>query len=281
MSRSRISAPAQPPQCSRCFRTDAEGYIPLRPDWPGIFNSLQGLSKVALQTRHSYARLIHLGPVPEIVWDEAGAIGRDEAGALHLHTDLWGAARGRLSICPCCDSPGYLDILNARGGEILQFCADVNTAPAEWAACLEELVEFQPVAPVEARQSGFPLVPSGLYPLRESVDVLTPLLAALGHEQVPVRFLLRTPEVVHLRQFTLRRVGVDYPLLTASDGRTTLQLALPPVQRVMVASDLSLHLVGPGDTLLLSVGCPGEHAMSWQAALASGFPSLRPFLSPL
>lgn len=258
----------------RCFRTDAAGRIALTRDWPEIFRRMQLLPQIALQTRHTYARLIHLGPAPDVTWDETGQHGRDDAGTLRLNADLWGNAWGRLMLCACCDSPGYIDILNARGGDILQFCAAQNTAPLAWARCLEGLVDARGGLSLDGKFAGFPMIPHEVTPQREAVDALPAFLTALGDEQVPVRFLLRTPEVSHLRDFIPRRVTLDYPLLTATDFRSTLQLALSPVRGVAAAPDLSLHLAGPGDTLLLSLGCAAEHAELWRAVVQAAFPQL-------
>jgi len=276
---SRLPFSARPPACSRCFRTDAQGRIPLRADWPALFSALSPLGEIAVQSRHTYARLVHLGPPPGIVWDEDALTGRDESGSLRLHAALWGRPYGRLAICSCCDAPGHIEIHNVHGGDILQLCPTAEVSPAAWAACLDPLVEPAAAGFPADRRTGFPLLPPGLHPLREEVGELSPLLAALGARRVPVRFLLRTPEIVHLREFTPRRVVTDYPLLVATDFRTTLQLALPPVQSLAVGPDLGLHLAGPGGTLLLSLIGGACHAAAWRAALHAAFPSLRPLLS--
>ncbi len=279
MTSSRLSVSPARPACSRCFRTDAEGRIALRRDWPALFSVLRHLPALALQSRHSYARLIHLGATPEIVWDESGRIGRSEDGSLQLHPDLWGTAWGHLEICACCDSPGFVEIQNARGGDILQFCPTIATTAADWAACLEQLVAPESDEALSSRLAGFPILPPGLHPLHETAGVLPALLAAMGREEVPMRFLLRTPEVAHLREFVPARISEEYPLMTATDGRTTVQLGLPAVQGLAVGPDLSLHLAGPGQTLLLSLAPGKAHGALWRAALGVSFPSLHPFLS--
>ncbi len=262
---SRLSA--KPTVASRCFHTDAEGRIPLQRDWPALFTALQGLEEIALQSRHTYARLIHLGAPPELVWDAAGLHGRDETGALQFRAERWGEAWGRLRVCECCDSPGHILINNARGGDILELCPTANIPVASWAACLAKVATNQPSTDARGKLAGFPLLPRGLREIRETADVLPELLSALATAQAPVRFLLRTPEVMHLREFTPRRVSADYPLLVATDFRTTLQVALPPVQRLLIGPDLSIHLAGPGDTLLLSLGSGTDAASAWHAAV--------------
>lgn len=261
---------------SRCFRTDHEGRIPLRRDWPALFSTLRDLEAIALQSRHSYARLIHFGPPPEVVWDVAGGTGNDEAGTLRFRPDRWGAAFARLEMCECCDSPGHIEILNPHGGDILQLCPTVATPALAWAACLEKLAAPPAVARADGQLSGFPLLPDGLQPLPETSAVLPELLAALGREEIAVRFLLRTPEVAHLREFTPHRVAGEYPVMTATDGRTTLQLALPPAQGLALASDLSLHLAGPGNTALLSLAAGTGHAAAWRDVLPKILPGIRP-----
>lgn len=252
---------------SRCFHTDADGRIALRRDWPAIFSALQGIEEIAVQSRHTYARLIHLGPPPEITWDATGLHGRDQSGALQLRAERWGEAWGRLRVCACCASPGHIQIQNARGGEILELCATDGLAPAAWAGCLAKLVAEQPARGEPAKLSAFPQLPGGLQEILEDAGVLPALFEALRAAQASTRFLLRTPEVLHLREFIPRRVTADYPLLVATDFRTTLQLALPPVQRLVLGPDLSLHLAGPGETLLLSLA-PGTGAeRAWRTAL--------------
>ncbi|MEJ1972887.1 MAG: hypothetical protein WDM96_10640 [Lacunisphaera sp.] len=244
-----------------------------------LFSTLQELEEIAIQSRHTYARLIHLGALPEIVWNDDARIGRAEGGSLHFRTDRWGPTWGRLAVCECCDSPGHVEIQNARGGDVLQVCATATTSTLAWAACLAKLAAPATETANEVRLTGFPLLPGDLHPLREPVDILPTLLAALGREEAAVRFLLHTPEVAHLREFIPRHLIGEYPLMVATDFRTTLQLALPPVQRLACGSDLSLHLAGPGNTLLLSLAAAEAHEPAWRDALAATFPSIRSFLS--
>lgn len=275
MLTSRLPPTAQAPACSRYFRADSAGRIPLGRDWPALFRELARLEQVALQSRHTYARLVHLGPLPDLAWDASGTTARDESGWLHLRAQLWGEAWGRLAICDCCDSPGHVEIINARGGDILQLCPTVHTPPAEWADRLAAIAAPPGYGtPSTGKLAGFPLMPEGLRELGETVAVLPAFLRALGTEQVPVSFMLRTPEVTHLREFVPQRVTTDYPLLVATDFRTTLQLALPPVQGLALAPDHSLHLAGPGGTLLLSLRAHSDFTAAWCAAIDACFPSL-------
>lgn len=269
MLTSRLSPSASTSGCSRCFRTDADGRIPLTRDWRALLDTVSRLPTLAIQTRHTYARLVHLGPLPSLSWDEAGTTARDEAGSLHLRCHRWGEAWGRLALCTCCDSPGRIEIENAQGGEILQLCPVSGTPPAEWAGVLSVLALSDAAQNFSGRKlTGFPLMPESVRALPATASTVLPaLLAALGEEQIPVSFLLRTPEVTQLREFIPQQVSTSYPLLIASDGCTTLQLALSPVHGLALGPDHSLHLAGPGGTLLLSLAPGAGRSEAWCAML--------------
>jgi len=49
---------------SRCFRTSADGRIPLRTDWVGLLAAARRFQWLALQTRHPFARLVSSGRLP-------------------------------------------------------------------------------------------------------------------------------------------------------------------------------------------------------------------------
>lgn len=277
MSHSRILTLSSTPSCSRCFRTDAEGRIPLRRDWPELFAGLAGAESYALQSRHTYARLIHLGPLPTLTWDDAQRSAHDDAGTLFFRADRWGHAWGHLELCECCDSPGYIEIQNLRGGDILQICPNEETWPTAWANRLATLVEPRPLSSPEGALAGFPLIPDEARALQETSSVLPTLLHALGRLEVSVQFTLRTPEVAHRREFIPLRVSSNYPVMTVTDFRSTLQLALPPVQGITVGPDLALHLAGPSGTLLLSLAPAAEHRAAWTELLPTFLPSIAPY----
>jgi hypothetical protein len=104
---------------------------------------------------------------------------------------------------------------------------------------------------------------------------LPAFLSAVSGESVRLRVLLPTPELTHLREFTPRCVSTDSPVLTVSDLRVTLQLALPHVRAVSVADDGSAHVSGPDGTLLVSFAPAPDHADTWRTILKSHFPAVR------
>jgi hypothetical protein len=273
-----VFAPSSVPGVSCCFRTDAEGRIALACDWRALFHAVSRLGAVAVQSRHAYARLVHLGPLPTLAWSDDGLVARDETGALHLHCTGWSRAWGRLALCPCCESPGRIGVHNVNGAEFLQLCPMPQSPPAEWAECLARLTTGEMVV-TESTQRGFaaiPLLPDGLQPVAATGAVLPDLLSALGAEAVRLRVLMGTAEMTQVREFTPRCVSTDYPLLIASDIRVTVQLALPPVQGLGLADDGSLHVVGPGGTLLLSLIAAGPaHTPGWRAAIQACLPTAR------
>jgi hypothetical protein len=118
---------------------------------------------------------------------------------------------------------------------------------------------------------GFNLLPDDLRVVAASGNLLPILFSVLQHESIPFRVLLRTPEMTHLRTVTPKHVFNDPPLLTVSDGRTTLQLALPPVRTLALASDDSLHVAGCEETLLLSLAAAEGESHRWSAAIRALF----------
>jgi hypothetical protein len=234
-----------------------------------------------LQTRHTAARLVAVGPLPVLSIDRSGASVQFLAGSLQLNLAHFAQAWARLESCPCCDSPGRIEILNAAGAEYLQLCAAPEHQLTEWSDFLS------PLAPAGATADPIPLVGSVSLPLlpedaravSASPEALAPLLAALGEEGVPVRCTLMTGEARHERVFCPRDVAISGGLLTAHEPDTTCQLALPAVAGLVTecgASGWTLHAAGPGGTQLLtfSAAPDGAAASAWNAAIESAFPEL-------
>ncbi len=261
-------SPFSPAPTSRCFRTDAAGRIALRRDWPALFREITRLPAVAFQTRHAYARLVHYGPLPELEWSSSGAIARDQSSSIHLRCASWGDAWGRIAPCDCCGSPGRIEILNTHGAEFLQLCSAADRTLAEWASSLARLAAPLPrFEPARRPAVGFDLAPDGLRTVAADGELLPILFSALLRENLPVRAMLRTPEATQIRALAPAHAFVDADVLSVGDGRTTLQLALAPVRRLALASDDSLHVAGPGGTLLLSLAAAEGESRRWSAAV--------------
>lgn len=262
---------------SPCFRTDAEGRIPLTRDWRKLFQTLGRLGTVAVQSHHAYARLIALDGPPVLRWEADGLRATSDSGALRLRCSGWGGAFGRLAICPCCDSPGLIEIQNAQDADFLQLCALPGSDPAAWARCLADAAgeagTRHPVAPRVL--FGISLLPEGIRRVAATGAGLPAFFSEVAAEAIRIRVLLPTPELTHLREFTPEYVTVSDPILTVHDRRVTLQLGLPHVRALNVADDGTLHIVGPTGALLLSFASAPDRRARWRVLLQAHFPTTR------
>lgn len=265
---------------SRCFRTTPDGRIPLRCDWPALFEALRRLPLVTVQTRHAAARLIATGPLPAFAWDgDEAALAADTNGTLELHCAEWAQAWGRLEVCDCCDSPGRIDILNKGGADFLQFRGGTDCTLTAWSEIIATLAP-EGEAPDAVPSRGGPwlhLLSEDVLPLAASPEALAPLLAALGNEAIPVRCTLTTSEALHERVFRPRHVTVASEILTVHEPGITCQLALPAVRGLAVETlpgGPVLHAVGTGGTRLLTFSSAAPAGVAWNAALTAAFPEL-------
>jgi len=275
MAFTRLPLPAASGTHPRCFRTDEAGRIPVIRDWRKLFAAARQLECVALETRHACARLIRLGPMPELAWDDRGHHAADEAGTLHLRCATWGEACGRLELCGCCASPGVIEVRNATGAPFLQLCPPPHSEPAAWADFLADVAAPPPaiVTGCDRPLAGFALLPDGLPALAGAAAALPGFLARLRDNGIRLRVLLRTPEMTQVGEFTPRWINGDQPLFCAGDDALTLQLALPAVQGFGLGPDGSLHVAGHGRTLLLSLtAADPQDRRIWNDALGAAFP---------
>jgi hypothetical protein len=275
---------------SRCFRTTADGRIPLIPDWPAIFEAARTLGRIAVQTRHAYARVVATVELPAFAWtpDSRGAAAAD--GSLQFQLDERHRAWGRLAECECCGTSGRIELRNEHDLEFLQLCPLPEYAPGLWAGFLDGLAEARaacvwPGATDVARTRGrvpcsFPSIPTHALTLGRDAHVLAPLLAALGDAGVPLRCQMVTREARHTREFIARQVIVGDGLLTAGERYTRFQLGLPIV-RSLALSDADdvwvLHIGGPDDTSLLALTSGDDPAAdaAWRSTVRRAFPVLR------
>lgn len=268
---------------SRCFRTTPEGRIAVLPDWRRLLERLSLLGEVAIQTRHSYARLVTVAPVPRFDWCPQGRRACDEGGALHFRFEHWHRAWARLAYCDCCGSPGRIEVCNEQGLDFLQVCALPEYEAADWADFLDGVavsgaIDWESAAQAEGlRASWFPRLPEGAVPLTGDIDRLPRLLSMLADGEASVACVLATGEACHRRDLRLRRVDVTAGVLTAGAGLLRFQLGLPAVRQIALTTHESgprLHMAGADGALLLTLaGAGDDHGRSlWDETLRVVFP---------
>lgn len=271
---------------SRCFRTTADGRIPLKQNWAELLAAARSLGRVAIQTRHAYARLVAFREIPEfIVCPEHGYLQACD-GSMRFHCGRWHRAWGRLAECDCCGTPGRVEIHNAHSLEFLQICPIPGCEPGDWARFLE-------TAAVDCAAPGSPgpeasaaqMLPAGAFPClpvgartvsNDAVDSVS-LLNLLGGQGVPVRCALRTPEALHSRGVLTTYVDVTNGLLTAGEKGARFQIGLSAVRALAVSTNAhgdTLHFTGADDTSLLTLTAAAESdaCASWCSALREIFP---------
>jgi hypothetical protein len=267
---------------SRCYRTSAEGRIALRPDWPLLLETARGLGRVVVQTRHGFARLIAVTELPGFVAREDGGAVCAEDGTLSFRFPGWWRAWGWLTACPCCDSPARMEVWNARALPFLQICAPAQGGLEGWAGVLDALATGTdddagaPDAPAPATGEFLPKLPRDAHALRFDEDLLLELLAAFDSHELPVQWILRTPEASHAREFAPRRAGIAQRALTIKDGAGhTLQLGLPAARSLAIGTGASrsLYIGGQDDSLLVEMAPPAGPACEtiWRAVVHGVF----------
>lgn len=272
----------------RCFRTTADGRIPLVGCWPALFDACASWHDVALQTRHAYARLVHRGALPRIDWTGSGApaLAASVDGTLALHLGSWSRAQawGRLALCACCGSPGRIELHHPTAGEFLHLSAPADLPAADWSHAIAPLVAETPGLDDAFQPSSSPpptvRIPSPSRTLCRGGDRLAVFLSALGDEDTPITCQLRTGECTHTRRFIPLRVFVEDGVLSIGDTRSTFQVALPFIGVLAItyaAGTCTLHVGSAYDELLVSfsAGPKPKDAASWYEALAATFPLFR------
>jgi len=269
---------------SPCFRTDAAGYILLRPDWPPLLEHLRAWGTWYVQTRHPYARLVALANLPDWNGDvRTSADLRDPQGILHLHLGSLGEALVRLESCPCCGSPGIVLVRDHEGHTVFE----LRAPPERQLADLAAIPAFFSAAGIPR---GAPPPGSALFPTLPQSDLpsapaslLPAFLRTCGDRKLPLLWRLLARGSDHRRIFVPERIGTDDGLLTVADSRShSCQLVLPVCHRLVcerTATAALLHVVAVDDSLLLTLaaGDVPESCPDCDTALASLSPA---FLQP-
>lgn len=268
---------------SRCFRTTADGRISLTRSWAELLASARSLGRVAIQTRHAYARLLAFREVPEFVaCPEPGYLQACD-GSMRFHCGLWHRAWGRLAECDCCGTPGRMEIHNAHALEFLQICPIPGCEPADWARFLETAAVEYAASGTQAEAAdvppavAFPCLPAGARIVSTDAEDVVRLLNMLGDHGVPVRCVLRTAEALHSRGFLTTHIDVTGGLLTAGEKGARFQIGLPAVRALAVSTSAhgaALHFTGPEETSLLALSAPAESdaGEAWHTLLREAFP---------
>jgi hypothetical protein len=279
----RLSPLCEARKASRCFRTTADGRIPLTGNWLELLAAARLLGWVAIQTRHAYARLVAFREMSDFSVCPRNGYLQSVDGSLRFNFENNHRAWGRLAECECCGTPGRLELHNAHALEFFQLCPISGCTPAAWAdflatTALDGEFAHSLVTPGPVAES-FPRLPACSRLISNRADDVVPLLLALGDEGVPLRCLLRTEEALHSRGFATTHVDVTDGVLTAGEKGARFQIGLPAV-RALVLSDSPqgwmLHFTGPGDTSLLALTAPAEAGSqaAWREALRNAFPQI-------
>jgi hypothetical protein len=254
-----------------CFRTDADGNIPLSRDWSGLLTGASALPLVVLQTRNTYARLVTLAPFPELAWSHGCGLAQSKTSDLTLQPSRFLQAHARIAHCNCCGSVGRIQIFDTTGAESLQLCAHPDTEPAAWARFLTPFA-----APLNATLR---TAPHGHYyaglPFETTTDttlhdtsLLSVLLELFSAEKIPFACTLHSSSVTQHRDLTPRRVSCRHGLLTIADGVSTLQITLAALRHLAVRPR-RIDLIGLDGTSLVTLRPTGtpDGACLWSATL--------------
>lgn len=262
----------------RCFGTTVDGRIPITPDWPRLITCLAALPQVALQTRHSYGRLVALAPLPD--GDPAtGELHQSFATSLRFNYAHWHDAWARIAVCDCCDSPGRIEVINAQGAEFLQICAPAHMPPEDWASIIAPFVGRSPgdLAAIPDATNAPPYAVPVLKPdarrLALSPSGLPRLLQAVTAGGHAFATNLCTASASQTRITCPDQVTFDGQQMCFTDRGTTLQLIVPQQTHLHTENTEQgrwLHLTTADGSILLSFG-PGTSAgpahEAWEAAL--------------
>ncbi len=250
--------PAAPaPRLSRCFQTTADGRIPLSAGFSTIWETLQPLGVIALQTRHYYARLIAHERLP------AGKLEPTEIelnqGRLSLSLDDTTRAWARIELCPCCHSPGKIELTNTEGVPFLEACLPRSVPAHAWANHVATLVRGARVDPSPPQPGGYrmklastaadtPTAPASHLPL---------LVRSIVDEGYPIAVNLGSADASHTRVFRPTRVENDGCTFLFSDGQVTLQTIIPTKSALRREPDWPggwIHLTDNNGTIICSLG---------------------------
>lgn len=264
------------------FRSNSAGDILLRADWAALVASLGAIPEWIIQSLHPYGRLVGRMPIPAWEFAEASPSSRDPEGRLHLLCSHWHHAVARFEKCPCCDSPGYIEIRNAAAQPILQFRAPSGTPVGPLAALAAKHAAPAGLAPAASFASPELVLPrfdaTGCNTAPASA--LPAFLSRLGTAGVALLWRLGNGGCDHRRLFAPSSVGLEDSVLTASGPyHNTCQLILPAAQHLALETSPiaeRVHVLAPDGALLLTLApALGRHQPVWATEVLSLFTANR------
>lgn len=264
------------------FRTNSTGDILLRSDWAAVLCALRSVPAWIVQTLHPLGRLVGRFPVPAWNLTVSSPSVSDPAGGLDLDFNHWDHAVARIEKCPCCDSPGYIEIRNALAQPILQFRAPSGTPVGPLATIAAQLAAPSGLAP--ASSFGSPEIFQPRLDAAASPTVpaagLPEFLTRLGAAGVALRWRLSNAGCDHRGLFTPSSVRVEAAVLTATGVQNnTCQLILPAAHALMLESSSAaerVHVLATDSSLLLTIApALGRHHPAWAGTVLSLFSANR------
>jgi len=252
---------SQKQQRNFCFRTEADGSIPIHADWFTLFENLRSLEYYYLQTGHSCCRLIENTKPLEICWLEDKNLAKDKTGRLVLRGGQAFTTTGLVAHCDCCGSPGRIHFKNEYGLEIMQVCASSQTEACDWGSTIEKCCqENQPNLKKEAANHP-PSIPCTALLHRDTHCGAIELLRRLFHSQVPFSVNLSTTGICHRTEIKPEYVGWNDKLFEVQSSTATLLLshsAISGIYSSEVNNHWRLYIAAPGPVQLLAIGPPKD-----------------------
>jgi|GEM_PF-3053242 len=271
------------PRCKKspCFRTTPEGRIPLVPNWDKLLSGASKLPAVSLQTRHNFARLVTNSPLAFLLAPQSDEPRNASLSCLKAN---WHHAWARVAFCPCCQSPGRVEICNRYGLDVIQICAPTDFSIDDWALYIGQnhLAAATRPATSEAQHNDhhatFPTVPSNAVLVANTGQSLPNLLEIILRDEIPVEATLDSEASRHSQLMILRSVALLNGLLTLHAKGSHAQIALSTVRSLAVSEQagcLNLHAVGAERTCLFTFCAHPTRIDDWAAALRTVFSKFR------
>ncbi len=273
-----VTAPAG--QQSPCFRTTSDGRIPLIPDWDQLLSGAAALPKVSLQTRHNYARLVSTASLGELLSPMSD---EPRNASLSFRPETWRQAWGRVAFCPCCQSPGRIEICNPYGLDVIQICALPDYPIDTWADYIGQnyadgtTTTNAPKSACNRSHLEFPEIPTDAIPVAYHAQSLLNLFEILRHENIPVEATLDSGSSRHEQLMILSKASLSDRILTLHGKGAHAQIALPAVRALAASTQAGyqqLHLVGADRTCLFTFSAHPTRLDDWEALLPTLFPKL-------
>ena len=258
-----------------CFQTNANGDIPVVPDFLTAVNALCDFPELFIQTEHVYGQMSTRMSQDQFMdclhekahnWNSSFFIDHNNLSVANI--------TAKLELCECCNSPGYLKFTNPAGRSFFKICIPEFIEAEAWASALAKIAVVPEEDQYLSKDKDFvPFHPRldpdpSSYPLTQ--NQLISLFANSQSKEIKFKFNLQSSGITLQNSLLIKNIQVENGFMMCQGLGGGFNISLKAIQKIeyLVKDGFkTLFLLGPSRSILFEIKPESNSVDTWDTLL--------------